>query len=67
LARLPGAIGVPAGKVADLTAALSDTGSASVFLAWHRLCAERPPARGTRVLFLAFGSGLTVGAATYVT
>ena len=65
LSRLPAAIGIPADKVADFTATLPDTGSTSVFLAWHRLCAERRLAAGTRVVFLAFGSGLTVGAATY--
>lgn len=65
LARLPAAIGVPAAKIVDLTAHLPDTGSTSVFLAWHRICAERTPAAGTRTLFLAFGSGLTVGAALY--
>jgi len=65
LARLPAAIGLPAARIADFTAQLPDTGSTSVFLAWHRLLAERPPAAGTRVLFLAFGSGLTVGAAVY--
>jgi 3-oxoacyl-[acyl-carrier-protein] synthase-3 len=65
LSRLPAAIGVPAANVVDLTASLPDTGSTSVFVAWHRLLAERPVAPGTRVLFLAFGSGLTVGAATY--
>ncbi|HWR98468.1 MAG TPA: 3-oxoacyl-[acyl-carrier-protein] synthase III C-terminal domain-containing protein, partial [Candidatus Methanoperedens sp.] len=65
LSRLPGAIGLPAARVADFTASLPDTGSTSVFLAWHRLLAGRPPAPGARVLFLAFGSGLTVGAANY--
>lgn len=65
LSRLPGAIGVPAAKIVDFTATLPDTGSTSVFLAWHRLCAGRPPATGTRVLFLAVGSGLTIAAATY--
>lgn len=65
LARLPAAIGVPPSKVADFTASLPDTGSTSVFIAWHRLCAERPLSAGTRVLFLAVGSGLTVGAALY--
>ncbi|MHB8894003.1 MAG: 3-oxoacyl-ACP synthase III family protein, partial [Candidatus Geothermincolia bacterium] len=65
LQRLPAVIGVPADKLADFTATLPDTGSTSVILAWHRLCLERPPVPGTRVLFLAFGSGLTVGAATY--
>lgn len=65
VSRLPAAIGVPAGKVVDYSSSLPDTGSTSVFLAWHRLCAERRPAAGRRVLFLAFGSGLTVGAAIY--
>jgi len=65
LSRLPAAIGVPADKIADFTATLPDTGSTSVFLAWHRLCAGRQLNAGTRVLFLAFGSGLTVGAAIY--
>jgi len=65
LSRLPAAIGFPAANVADFTGTLSDTGSTSVFLAWRRLCAERPPAAGTKALFLAFGSGLTVGAAVY--
>jgi len=65
LSRLPAAIDFAAAKVVDFTASLPDTGSTSVFIAWHRLCAERRPAAGTRVLFLVFGSGLTVGAATY--
>jgi 3-oxoacyl-[acyl-carrier-protein] synthase-3 len=65
LSRLPAAIGVEADKVVDFSASLPDTGSTSVFVAWHRLCAERRVVAGTRVLFLAFGSGLTVGAATY--
>jgi 3-oxoacyl-[acyl-carrier-protein] synthase-3 len=65
LSRLPAAIGVPAARVADFSATLPDTGSTSVFLAWQRLLATRPPAAGARALFLAFGSGLTVGAAVY--
>jgi 3-oxoacyl-[acyl-carrier-protein] synthase-3 len=65
LSRLPAAIGFPAEKIADFTASLPDTGSTSAFLAWHRVLAERRPPAGARVLFLVFGSGLTVGAATY--
>jgi len=65
LSQLPAAIGFPVDKVADFTASLPDTGSTSVFLSWDRLCRQRPPAAGTRVLFLVFGSGLTVGAAIY--
>jgi 3-oxoacyl-[acyl-carrier-protein] synthase-3 len=66
LSRLPAAIGIPAAKVADFTASLPDTGSTSVFLAWHRLRSERRLAAGTRVLFLTVGSGLTLGTATYI-
>jgi len=65
LSRLPDAIGIPAATVVDFTTLLPDTGSTSVFLAWRRLCIKRPPVAGTRVLFLVFGSGLTVGAAIY--
>ncbi len=65
LSRLPAVIGFPAVKVVNYTESLQDTGSTSVFIAWHRLCAEHRLAAGNRVLFLAFGSGLTVGAATY--
>lgn len=65
LSRLPIAIGFPVEKVVDFTSTLPDTGSTSVFIAWHRLCVERLPGAGKRALFLAFGSGLTVGAAIY--
>lgn len=65
LSRLPTAIGFPAEKVVDFTATLPDTGSTSVFVSWHRFCLERKPVSGKRALFLAFGSGLTVGAAIY--
>lgn len=65
LSRLPAAIGVPAANVVDYTSNLPDTGSTSVFLAWQRLSVERPPAPGSRILFLTFGSGLTIGAAIY--
>jgi 3-oxoacyl-[acyl-carrier-protein] synthase-3 len=66
LGRLPEAIGLSAEKVLDYSRELPDTGSTSVVLAWHRFLAERRPGPGIRALFLAFGSGLTVGAATYV-
>lgn len=65
LSRLPAAIRMPAAKVADLSRWLPDTGSTSIFLAWDRLRAAGRLAAGRRVLILAFGSGLTVGAATY--
>ncbi len=64
LARLPGVIGLPAGCVADFTADMPDTLSTSVFLALHRELKLRPPQPGQKVLLLAFGSGLTVAAAT---
>lgn len=65
LARLPGAIGVPRERVADLTSVLPDTHSTSTFLALHHVQTRRPFPPGARVLLLACGSGVTVGAATY--
>lgn len=65
LARLPAAAGIAREKVVDLTARLPDTLSTSVFLALREALDTRPPAPGTRALLLAFGSGVTVGAATY--
>jgi len=63
--RLPRATGIEVGKIADYTAELPDTHSTSLFLAVDRLLAHAPPKSGTRALFLAFGSGVTVGAAVY--
>ena len=65
LARLPQAIGIPAGRIADFSGSLPDTLSTSLFLAWQRELALRPPSAGRTLLLLAFGSGLTVAAATY--
>ncbi len=65
LARLPDAIGLPGEKVLDLTARLADTHSTSTFLALHELVASGAAKPGTRALLLAFGSGITVGAASY--
>lgn len=65
LARLPQAIGVPAGRVADFSADLPATLSTSVFLALQRELQLRPPLPGQKMLVLAFGSGLTAAAATY--
>lgn len=65
LARLPEAIGMAAGRVADFSAHLPDTLSTSVFLALQRELRLRPPHGGQAFLLLAFGSGLTVAAATY--
>jgi 3-oxoacyl-[acyl-carrier-protein] synthase III len=65
LRRLPGVIGFPAERVVDLTDRLGDTLTTSPFLALHLArVAGRVPS-GARVLLLAFGSGVTVGAATY--
>ena len=52
-------------KVVDLTASLPDTHSTSLFLALDRLLAIQRPSPGTRAVFLAVGSGITVGAAVY--
>jgi 3-oxoacyl-[acyl-carrier-protein] synthase III len=65
LARLPEAIGVPAARIADFSGCLPDTLSTSLFLAFQRECRLNPLLQGKTVLLLAFGSGLTVAAATY--
>ncbi len=65
LARLPEAIGVAAGRVADFSPDLPDTLSTSVFLALQRELGLRPARPRQTFLLLAFGSGLTVAAATY--
>jgi 3-oxoacyl-[acyl-carrier-protein] synthase III len=65
LARLPGAIGIPAGRVCDFSADLPDTLSTSAFLALEREWRLRPPVTGQTILLLAFGSGLTAAAAAY--
>ncbi|HEY3384238.1 MAG TPA: 3-oxoacyl-[acyl-carrier-protein] synthase III C-terminal domain-containing protein [Vicinamibacterales bacterium] len=63
--RLPRAMGIEAGRIVDYTASLPDTHSTSLFLALDRLLTEAPPKPGTKAVFLAFGSGITVGAAVY--
>jgi 3-oxoacyl-[acyl-carrier-protein] synthase III len=65
LARLPERIGLPREKVLDLTAQLPDTHSTSTFLALHELVTSGKATSGTRALLLAFGSGITVAAASY--
>lgn len=64
LARLADAIAVPRERIAA-AAPWPDTLSTSLFLAWQRSLAARPPAAGSTGLLLACGSGLTVAAATY--
>ncbi len=63
--RLGAATGFPGDKVADLSCRFPDTMSASTFLALHDAVSRGRIAPGGRVLLLAFGSGITVGAATY--
>jgi 3-oxoacyl-[acyl-carrier-protein] synthase-3 len=65
LAALPAAIGFRREKVADLTAELPDTHSTSVFLALERLKSMAAVGSGRTVLLLAFGAGVTAGAAVY--
>ncbi|MGC4122661.1 MAG: 3-oxoacyl-[acyl-carrier-protein] synthase III C-terminal domain-containing protein [Myxococcales bacterium] len=65
LQKLPERIGFPKEKVVDLTATLADTHSTSTFLALHHLMSSGQATSGKRALLLAFGSGITVGAATY--
>ena len=65
LHHLPGALGVAADRVADLTAELPDTHTTSVFLALYRVQQTRPLQPGQRALLLACGSGVTAIAAVY--
>jgi 3-oxoacyl-[acyl-carrier-protein] synthase-3 len=65
LSRLPAAIGFPVDKVVNLSSRLPDTLSTSLFLAFHAALAGRRPLPGQKALLLAFGSGITVAAATY--
>jgi 3-oxoacyl-[acyl-carrier-protein] synthase-3 len=66
VARLGPATGFPADRIADLSARLPDTMSTSTFLALDDIRRSGRIAPGARVLLLAFGSGITVGAATYI-
>jgi 3-oxoacyl-[acyl-carrier-protein] synthase III len=65
LARLPAAVGFPPERVLDLQDTLPDTLTTSVFLALHQARESGRVGPGARVLLLACGSGVTVGAATY--
>jgi 3-oxoacyl-[acyl-carrier-protein] synthase-3 len=65
LARLPAAVGFAADRVLDLTDVLPDTLTTSVFLALHQARESGRIRAGGRVVLLACGSGVTVGAATY--
>jgi len=65
LQKLPERVGLPREKVLDLSAKLADTHSTSTFLALHHLVASGAATSGKRALLLSFGSGITVGAATY--
>jgi 3-oxoacyl-[acyl-carrier-protein] synthase III len=65
LSRLPAVIGFPDSKVADFSDRLPDTLSTSLFLALKLAMDGRRPVPGQKALLLAFGSGITVAAATY--
>ena len=65
LGRLPGSLGITAEKVFDISGRLADTLSTSVVLALDAAMQQGRTPPGTRALLLAFGSGLTVSAATY--
>ncbi len=65
LTRLPAVIGFPADKVASFADRLPDTLSTSLCLALKLAMDDRRPLPGQKALLLAFGSGITVAAATY--
>ena len=67
LQHLPRAIGMPAERIGDFSAALPDTLSTSLFLALEREWRLQSLPVGQTILLLAFGSGLTVAAAIYHT
>jgi 3-oxoacyl-[acyl-carrier-protein] synthase III len=65
LSRLPAVIGFPGDKVINFSERLPDTLSTSLFLALKLAMADRRPVPGQKILLLAYGSGITVAAATY--
>lgn len=65
LKHLPAAIGFPRDRVIDLSATLPDTHSTSFLLTLQRTMSLELLSPGKKALFLTFGSGITVGAATY--
>ncbi len=66
LSRLPAALGVERERLFDLAQSLPDTGSTSLFIALSQAMKQRDlTVPGKVALLLAFGSGITVGAATY--
>ncbi|MGI5861118.1 MAG: 3-oxoacyl-ACP synthase III family protein [Myxococcales bacterium] len=65
LEKLPEAIGFPKERVASYTDRLADTLSTSTFLALHEAMKGPECAPGKTVVLLAFGSGVTIGAASY--
>jgi len=65
LAKLPERLRLPGEKFVDLSGKLADTHSTSTFLALHELIASGKATSGKRALLLSFGSGITIGAASY--
>lgn len=65
LQRLPSVLGIPAARVLDLSARLADTHSTSVLLALAHAIKKGLLPPGKKALLMAFGSGVTVAAATY--
>ncbi len=63
--KLAADFGFPRDKVMDFTHFLPDTHSTSLVLTLNHSCSVRPLQRGETVLLLAFGSGVTAGAAIY--
>ncbi|MBI5546483.1 MAG: hypothetical protein HY901_21590 [Deltaproteobacteria bacterium] len=65
LQKLPERLGLPREKIADYSKDLADTLSTSTFLSLRRLMDSGEATSGKRALLLAFGSGITVAAASY--
>lgn len=65
IAELPETLGLPPEKIVDVFQLYGDTLSTSPILALHHAQQQGRIEQGTRVAFLAVGSGITVGAAIY--
>jgi 3-oxoacyl-[acyl-carrier-protein] synthase III len=64
-AQLGPALGVGAERVVDVHARFGDTLSTSWFLAYCDALARGQVPEGSKVVFMTFGSGVTIGAAAY--
>lgn len=65
LEQLGPALSIPSDRIVDVHTRLGDTLSTSWFLAYCDALARGKVPAGSKVVFMAFGSGITIGAAAY--